>query len=242
MKVEPGLSGSSKPISAARNSTAARSVLPRLLLQVRNCDACAGRLPLGPRPVLQIGESARLLIIGQAPGSRAHASGIPWSDRSGDELPRWLDLPAEVFYDSSCVAILPMGFCYPGRGVSGDLPPRHECAGLWHHRLLAQMPGISLTLLVGRYAQRRYLGPDSVGLTAAMQSWRARAPGVMLLPHPSPRNRGWFARNPWFEAELLALLRERVRRLGLRLQGDQSASEALEVGGGGGLVAAGDGR
>lgn len=132
--------------------------LDALLAQVRACRACANELPLGPRPVVQIGTSAKLLIIGQAPGTRVHASGIPWGDASGKRLRDWLAITPEDFYNPSRVAILPMGFCYPGRGAGGDLPPRRECADLWHERLLAQMPNVALTLLIGQYAQHHCLG------------------------------------------------------------------------------------
>lgn len=190
--------------------------LGKLLREVRACHVCAAHLPLGPRPVVQIGAGARLLIVGQAPGARVHASGIPWSDASGERLRQCLALGSEIFYDPAKVALLPMGFCYPGRGSGGDLPPRPECAGLWHERLLARMPNVALTLLLGQHAQRHYLRGERRGnLTATVQAWARRAPGTVALPHPSPRNRGWFARNPWFETEVLPVLRERVARLWL---------------------------
>jgi uracil-DNA glycosylase len=208
--------------------------LDDLLAQVRACRACEAHLPLGPRPVVQAGAAARILIVGQAPGARVHASGIPWDDRSGARLREWMGIDAEHFYDPARVAIVPMGFCYPGRGPSGDLPPRLECAPLWQERLIAQLPKVELTLLVGAYAQTHHLrrtGHTSV--TRTMLDWRANqatsvlrtpvfalraavrahAPGVIPLPHPSPRNIAWFKANPWFDDELLPVLRQSVRKL-----------------------------
>jgi uracil-DNA glycosylase len=188
--------------------------LDRLLETVRACRACEAHLPLGPRPVLQAGTTARILIVGQAPGARVHASGVPWDDRSGERLREWMGVSAETFYDRACVAIVPMGFCYPGRGASGDLPPRRECAQLWLDRLLAQLPRIELTLLVGRYAQARFLrGAGYTSVTAATRAWRAHAPRIIPLPHPSPRNIAWFKANPWFDDELLPVLQHSVRNL-----------------------------
>lgn len=181
---------------------------------MRACRVCAAYLPLGPRPVVQAGSAARILIVGQAPGAKVHASGIPWSDKSGERLRAWMEIEASDFYDPSKVAIMPMGFCYPGRAASGDLPPRRECAPLWHDRLLAQMPHIELTLLVGAYAQSHFLKrAGHASVTATMRDWRTLAPGIIPLPHPSPRNVAWFMVNPWFEGEVLPNLRRRVRRL-----------------------------
>lgn len=188
--------------------------LDELLAAVRACRVCEAHLPLGPRPVVQMGAAARILIIGQAPGARVHASGIPWDDRSGERLREWMGIDSRSFYDPDCVALVPMGLCYPGRGASGDLPPRKECAPLWHDRLLAQARCVELTLLVGHYALAQGLhgsGPSSV--TATTRNWRLQAPGVVPLPHPSPRNGAWFKANPWFEAELVPELRRRVRLL-----------------------------
>ena len=192
--------------------------LPRLLEAVRACRACEAHLPLGPRPVVQAGAAARILVIGQAPGARVHASGIPWDDLSGARLRDWMGIETERFYDADCVAIVPVGLCFPGRAASGDLPPRRECAPLWLDQLLAQLPQIELTLLVGRYAQDHFLrraGHASAGvtLTATTRNWRAHAPGVIPLPHPSPRNIAWFKANPWFVDELLPVLRRSVRKL-----------------------------
>lgn len=188
--------------------------LASLLRAVRGCRACAGQLPLGPRPVLRAGETARLLIVGQAPGRRVHASGIPWDDASGERLRAWMGVDAAAFYDESRVAIIPMGYCYPGRGKGGDLPPRRECAVLWLDALLARLPRLELTLLVGRHAQRHFLGSRcKPTLAATIHAWREYAPQFMPLPHPSPRNQPWLARHPWFERQLLPVLRARVGAL-----------------------------
>jgi len=188
--------------------------LDSLLETVRACRACEAHLPLGPRPVLQACATARILIVGQAPGARVHASGVPWDDRSGERLRDWMGIDAETFYDRACVAIVPMGFCYPGHAASGDLPPRHECAQLWLDRLLARLPRIEVTLLVGRYAQAHFLrGAGYTSVTATTRDWRAHAPRVIPLPHPSPRNIAWFKANPWFDDELLPVLRSAVRNL-----------------------------
>jgi uracil-DNA glycosylase len=185
--------------------------LSTLLTEIRACTLCAAHLPLGPRPVLRASATARILIVGQAPGTKVHASGIPWDDASGARLRTWLGLDAETFYDEARIAIVPMGFCYPGRGASGDLPPRRECATTWHARLLAAMPGIELTLAIGQYAQAYLLGDRRrESLTDTVRAYRDYLPAVMPLPHPSPRNVAWFKRNPWFEGECLPLLRATV--------------------------------
>ena len=167
-----------------------------LLNEVRDCRHCEAHLPLGPRPVLRASSTARLLIIGQAPGTRVHASGVPWDDPSGDRLREWLQVDKRTFYDEGQIAIVPMGFCYPGKGQSGDLPPRPECAPLWHEQLLAQMPDVELVLLVGAYAQAHYLGKSKENLTQRVQRWRDFLPRYLPLPHPSPRNNLWLRRNP----------------------------------------------
>ncbi len=193
---------------------ATSETLDAVLKAVRACRACAAHLSHEPRPIVQAGVKARLLIIGQAPGARVHASGIPWDDASGARLRDWLGLDTSSFYDPAQVAIIPMGYCYPGKGTSGDLPPRRECADLWLDRLLASLPNIELTLLIGQYAQRHFLGKaaaSGVGPTVAAHA--QFAPNVIPLPHPSPRNIAWFLRNPWFAAELLPTLRHRVRKL-----------------------------
>jgi uracil-DNA glycosylase len=191
-----------------------RALAP-LLREIRACRVCAEHLPLGPRPVLRARASARLLIIGQAPGTKVHESGIPWNDRSGDRLRDWLQLDRDVFYDESRIAIVPMGFCYPGvDGNGGDRPPRKECAPLWHARVMQRLPNIELTLLVGSYAQGYYLKERRAAMVSeTVCRWRSYLPQLFALPHPSWRNTGWLKRNPWFETELLPELRDRVRIL-----------------------------
>ena len=187
--------------------------LPALLTDIRACTLCAEHLPLGPRPVVQASASARILIVGQAPGRKVHASGVPFSDASGDRLRDWLGLTPEVFYDPARVAIVPMGFCYPGTGASGDLPPRPECARTWRARVLQELPQVQLTLAIGQYALAYHWPGPKVSVTQAVQAWRTQWPAVVPLPHPSPRNNGWLRRNPWFEVELLPALRQRVADL-----------------------------
>lgn len=191
--------------------------LDGLLRDVRNCHACERHLPLGPRPILQAGGSARILIVGQAPGVRAHVSGKPWDDPSGERLRMWMGLDAAGFYDDSKIAIIPMGYCYPGRGSGGDLPPRRECATLWLDHLLAKLPEIELTLLIGLHAQRHFLADRrKQSLTETVKAWREFSPAYLPLPHPSARNTPWFQRNPWFGNELLPVLRERIKSLQIR--------------------------
>ena len=188
--------------------------LDALLARVRSCTICADHLALGPRPVLRMAASARVLIIGQAPGTRVHETGIPWNDPSGERLRAWMDMEPGVFYDEARVAIMPMGFCYPGRDASGgDKPPRPECAPAWHDALLTHLPGIRLTLLVGAYAQARYLKDrKQKTLTETVRAWRGHGPDFLPLPHPSWRNTGWLKRNPWFEADVIPDLRARLAR------------------------------
>ncbi len=190
----------------------APAALEALLAEVRACRQCAADLPLGPRPVLRAGPGARLLIVGQAPGTRVHESGVPWNDPSGERLRDWLGLDRDAFYDEQRVAIVPMGFCYPGREAKGgDRPPRPECAPLWHQRLGAALPKIRLTLLVGQYAQRFYLGARrGRTLTETVRDWRSCLPDYLPTPHPSWRVNGWLKRNPWFAAEVLPELKRRV--------------------------------
>ena len=182
-----------------------------LLSAVRACRNCEQHLPLGPRPVLRASTTARLLIVGQAPGARVHASGIPWDDPSGDRLRTWLGIDKDTFYDESRIAIIPMGYCYPGRGKGGDLPPRRECAELWLDQLLARLPQIELTLLIGQHAQRHFLGRRrKESLTATIRAWQEYGPGFLPLPHPSARNTPWFRQNDWFEEQVLPALSARV--------------------------------
>lgn len=183
----------------------------KLLAEIRACRLCAASLPMGPRPVLQASPHSRLLIAGQAPGRKVHESGVPFDDASGDRLREWLGIDRATFYDPERVAILPMGFCYPGTGKSGDLPPRPECAPAWRAAVLATMPKIALTLVVGQYAQAWHLGKDAKeNLTQTVRAWASYGPRIMPLPHPSPRNNIWLAQNRWFEADLLPVLRKRA--------------------------------
>ena len=181
-----------------------------LMTRIRRCTLCRDQLPLGPRPVLRAAPSARLLIVGQAPGTRVHASGVPWDDPSGDRLREWLEMPPAVFYDESRVAIVPMGFCYPGRGKSGDLPPLPVCAPTWHPPLLEGLANLQLILLVGQYAQRYYLDSPRGSVTERVRGFESVGPRFFPLPHPSPRNNLWLRRNPWFERDIIPALRRRV--------------------------------
>lgn len=188
--------------------------LSDLIRQIRACELCKDHLPFAPRPVVRASASARLLIIGQAPGTRVQASGIPWDDASGQRLRQWLQMAPDQFYDESEVAIIPMGFCYPGKGKSGDLPPRPECAPRWHPDLLAQLPNLELILLIGQYAQNRYLPADFLRryktLTERVQHWAEVPAPWFVLPHPSPRNQLWLKKNHWFEEEVIPALRQRL--------------------------------
>jgi len=183
-----------------------------LLTDIRACTACAEYLPLGPRPVVVADTAAKILIIGQAPGTRVHKTGIPWNDPSGDRLRQWLGMDREQFYADPRLAIMPMGFCYPGKAKSGDLAPRKECAPLWHERLLAHMPKVELVLLIGQYAQAYYLRDNFSTLTERVAQ---HPPNHRFspLPHPSPRNQLWLKRNPWFDSEVVPRLRTRVHRI-----------------------------
>lgn len=178
-----------------------------LLTEIRACRRCED-LPLGPRPVLRATTSARLLIIGQAPGTRVHASGVPWDDASGDRLRGWLGLERDAFYDDSRIAIVPMGLCYPGKGASGDLPPRPECAPAWQPKLFPLLRNVRLTLLVGAYAQARMLGAaQKATLTETVRAFREYLPTWVALPHPSPRNAIWRKKNEWFERDVVPIVR-----------------------------------
>lgn len=188
-----------------------------LLAEVRACRACEGLLPLGPRPVFQLSPTARILVASQAPGTKVHASGIPFSDPSGDRLRQWMGISEEQFYDAKTVAIVPMGLCYPGRAQGGDAPPRPECARLWRDRLLAVMPALRLTLLVGSYAQDRVLGPGR--LTERVRDFGACLPEYFPLPHPSWRASIWSRKHPWFDEQVLPALRAEIRRAGIEPDG-----------------------
>jgi uracil-DNA glycosylase len=188
--------------------------LDALLTAVRGCRACEAHLPLGPRPVLRAGKTARILVVGQAPGVRVHTTGIPWADPSGERLRAWMGVDTDVFYDESRIAIIPMGYCYPGRGNGGDMPPRRECASLWLDHLLAKLPQIELTLLIGQYAQRHFLASRrKPSLAETAKAWREYAPQYIPLPHPSPRNQPWFKRHVWFEEQLVPMLQSRIKTL-----------------------------
>jgi uracil-DNA glycosylase len=204
------------------------TALNRLLAEVTACRLCADHLPLGPRPVVRPSMTARLLIIGQAPGTKVHESGIPWNDRSGDRLRDWLAVDRDTFYDTRRIAIMPMGFCYPGRDKNGgDAPPRPECAPAWHKRLLRLMPKIELVLLVGSYAQAHYLtGRRKPTMTETVAAWPEFGPRYMPLPHPSWRNTAWIKANPWFAARLLPVLQAQVHAL-LACASSASASASI---------------
>ena len=207
-----GLSGKLPEIDPMGGDAA----LDRILAEVRACRICAAELPLGPRPVVRMAKSARILVIGQAPGTRVHETGLPWNDASGDRLRDWLGLAVDDFYDPAKLAIMPMGFCYPGRfDRGGDLPPRPECAPTWHDVLRRHLPDIGLTLLIGQYAQQRYLGPRRAKtMTETVHHFADFLPdGILPMPHPSWRNTAWMKKNPWFEADLLPVLQSRVHGL-----------------------------
>ena len=188
-------------------------ILEQLLEEVHACSRCAENLPLGPRPVIQVGKKARVVIIGQAPGAKVHESGIPWRDPSGDHLREWLRMDDKTFYDPHQVALLPMGFCYPGKRRGGDAPPRPECAPLWHDRLLAHLPDDVLVLLVGQYAHQYYLGTGrKKTLTETVHAFESYLPRYFALPHPSWRSKLWMKKNPWFSEKVLPKLRQLVAR------------------------------
>lgn len=182
------------------------------LKKLRSCQKCISILPLGAKPIVQVSEKAKLLIIGQAPGARAHQSGLPFNDPSGDRLRSWLKMKREHFYNEKEIAIMPMGFCYPGRHPKrGDLPPSSACASLWHSETLKYLPNVQLTLLIGQYAQAYYLGSNRKRtLTDTVKAWKEYLPNYFPLPHPSWRNNGWYRINEWFERDVLPELRNRV--------------------------------
>lgn len=183
----------------------------QLIESVRRCRLCEALLPLGPRPVLQINPRARILIAGQAPGRRVHETGVPFDDPSGGRLRDWMGISREVFYDATQIAILPMGFCYPGTGKSGDLPPRPECASAWREQMMHRLEDVRLTLVIGQYAQKWHLPSLQRNLTETVRAWQDCGRGVIPLPHPSPRNNIWIKKNPWFVESLLPVLRQSVR-------------------------------
>lgn len=188
--------------------------MKELLETIKGCTLCKAHLPLGPNPVLAASKNSRVLVIGQAPGTKVHATGIPWNDPSGRELRRWLGVSPELFYDSDRFGIVPMGFCYPGKGKGGDLPPRPECAPTWHGSLLEKMPEIKLKLLIGQYAQQYYLDKGrKKNLTETVRNFRDYLPEFFPLVHPSPRNKRWQKRNPWFEEEVVPALRTQIESI-----------------------------
>jgi uracil-DNA glycosylase len=183
-----------------------------LVHDIRACTLCSAHLPLGPRPIIQVSRLAKVLIVGQAPGARVHETGIPFDDASGSRLRDWMGIEKNVFYDESKIALVPMGFCFPGTGKSGDLPPRPECARTWRKKLLDELSQISLTLVIGQYAQSWHLGQSPrQRLTDTVKAWNELVPGVIPLPHPSPRNNMWLKKNPWFEQDVLPELKAAVK-------------------------------
>ncbi|MBD1574602.1 uracil-DNA glycosylase family protein [Vibrio sp. S17_S38] len=192
-----------------------------LLTAIKQCQICESALELGCRPVVQAHPNAKLLIIGQAPGIKVHQSGVPFNDASGERLRLWLGMDSETFYDPTKVAIMPMGFCYPGKGKSGDLPPRKECAPQWHQALLARLPNIEMTLLIGQYAQNYYLSNSELSgsnlgdkpktLTETVKNWQQWAPSYVPIPHPSPRNNIWLKKNPWFEQDVIPYIQALIK-------------------------------
>jgi uracil-DNA glycosylase len=216
---KPGPSGlatsTTSAMGAHPRTPAATERFDHLLARIHACQVCAAHLPHGCHPVLQAHPDARLLIVSQAPGRKVHDSGIPFNDKSGDKLRDWLGIDKATFYDPQRVAIVPMGFCYPGKGASGDLPPRPECAPLWHPQLLPRLVNVQLTLAIGSYAIRGMLGnARKATLTETCTAWHEYLDtGKLPLPHPSPRNTAWFQRHPWFEDEVVPALRRRVRQL-----------------------------
>ena len=187
--------------------------LDELKTELEACTHCAPHLPLGPRPVVQIHHHARILIAGQAPGSKVHATGIPFDDPSGKRLREWLGVSEQTFYDETKIAIVPMGFCFPGTGSSGDHPPRPECAPLWRERIMAGLPNIELTVVLGKYARDWHIQSTHRTLTDLVADWKTFWPDIVPLPHPSPRNQRWFRRNAWFETDILPVLQRRVQEL-----------------------------
>lgn len=189
------------------------SQLIPLLNDIRSCQLCKDHLPFAPNPIIQANKDAQLLIIGQAPGLKVEQSGIPWNDASGDRLRIWLQMNKQAFYDPSRVAIMPMGLCYPGKGKSGDLPPRKECAPTWHQQVLELLPNIQLTLLIGQYAQNYYLEDNFKSISERLLHRHLLPKNTFALPHPSPRNQRWFKQHPWLEKEILVELQAKLSKL-----------------------------
>lgn len=188
--------------------------MQQLLKEIRQCTICKEHLPLGPRPIVTAHPESKIVIIGQAPGTKVHKTGIPWDDPSGKQLRKWLGVTDAVFYDETKIALIPMGFCYPGKGKTGDLPPRPECAPQWHKLLLDKLQNVELVILIGMYSQKYYLGKAAKKtLTETVANYKDYLPKYLPLPHPSPRNRFWLTKNPWFNKEVLPELRQRVKEL-----------------------------
>ncbi len=185
-----------------------------LLSDISKCEVCKPHLALGPRPVLTAHPNSKIIIIGQAPGSVVHKSGIPWDDRSGKNLRMWMDIDERIFYDPTKIALIPMGFCYPGKGKTGDLPPRKECTPLWHNTLIEKMTNVRLILLIGQYAQTHYLqNKTKKTLTETVKNYKEYLPKYIVLPHPSPRNNIWQAKNEWFKKEVIPALQEKIKTI-----------------------------
>lgn len=185
-----------------------------LLKEIRKCEVCVNDLPLGCNPVVQLSASSKIVIIGQAPGRRVHESGIPWNDKSGDTLRKWMNVDKEIFYNAEIFSIMPMSFCYPGKGVSADLAPRTECAPLWHPQILRNILNVPLILLIGQYAQREYLKKDcKLNLTETVRCYQEFLPNYFPVPHPSPRNQNWLITNPWFMEKVVPALRKRINEI-----------------------------
>ena len=186
----------------------------KLVKEIRGCRICEQYLPLGPKPIISFRSNAKILVIGQAPGLKVHETGIAWNDESGKNLRRWLGVNEEQFYDPDLFAIVPMGFCYPGKGKSGDLAPRPECASTWHEQIISELTNVKLTLLIGQYAQNHYLKNwDWMSLTETVRHYEEYLPYFFPLPHPSPRNRPWIKKNPWFSSQVIPSLQNRVGKI-----------------------------
>jgi uracil-DNA glycosylase len=184
----------------------------KLKAEIRSCTLCKKHLPLGPNPVFQFGKGIRIMVIGQAPGRKVHESGVPWDDASGDRLREWLGVSKQEFYNENLIGLVPMGFCYPGKGSSGDLAPRTECAPTWHDKIFKAAGGVNFTILIGQYAQQYYLGNRiKATLTETVRTFNDYMPKLMPLPHPSPRNNIWLKKNKWFANELLPILKSKVK-------------------------------
>ncbi len=188
--------------------------LDRLFRDIRHCQLCKNELPHDPKPIIRGSETSKILIIGQAPGIRVHKTGTPFNDPSGDRLRNWLQIDRDDFYNENNIAIMPMGLCFPGTGQRGDSPPPKRCTPQWHQQVLEQLPNVKATLLVGSYAQKYYLKPHYQTLSKALKQWQEKPNNFIPLPHPSPRNNLWLKKNPWFETDILPLIRQKIRSIG----------------------------